>query len=84
MQLEKLDLLEERLGQFIARYRKLLEENNSLKQALEAESLRVKELEAEAGSTRTERERFKTKLDRIINVVEQLELLQEQETGEAE
>lgn len=84
MQLEKLDLLEKRLGLFVARYTGLVEENSSLKRSLEEQSARLRELEAEVGLYRQERERMRDSLDRIISVVEQLESLQEQEGGEGE
>lgn len=84
MQTEKLDLLEKRLGIFVARFNELTEENKRLRQSLEGQAARLREMEEELGRSHLERERFRDRLDRIIAVVEQLELLQEHEAGEGE
>ena len=84
MQLEKLDLLEQRLGRFVERFAKLKEENLSLHKRLEAQAARLEELETEVGLSRQERERLRDRLDRIIGVVEQLEQLQDGEAGESD
>lgn len=84
MQTEKLDLLEKRLGHFVARFKELEEENRSLRQSLESQAARLREMEEEVGQSRLERERFRDRLDRILGVVEQLEQLQEHEAGEGE
>jgi len=84
MQMEKLDLLEKRLGLFAARFTELKEENLRLRRRLDEQTARMREMEAEVGLSRHERERFRDRLDRIIGVVEQLELMQEEEAGEPE
>lgn len=82
MQTEKLDLLEKRLGHFVARFKELEEENKRLRKGLEEQTARLREMEEEVGLSRTERERFRDRLDRILGVVEQLEQLEEHEAGE--
>ena len=47
MQLEKLDLLEKRLNRFIEHFAQLTEENDFLRQRLETQAERLKELESE-------------------------------------
>lgn len=84
MQLEKLDLLEKRLGLFVARFAGLKGENDALRKSLDEREARLRELEAEVGLFRSERERIRDSLDRIIEVVDQLESLQEQDAGEGE
>lgn len=84
MQSEKLDLLEKRLGIFVERFNTLSEENKRLRQSLDSQAARLREMEEEVGQSRLERERFRDRLDRILGVVEQLELLQEHEAGEGE
>lgn len=84
MQLEKLDLLEQRLGRFVDRFARLKEENEELRKKLEAQANMIGELEAEVGLSRQERERLRDRLDRIIGVVEQLEQLQDEEAGESD
>ena len=84
MQLEKLDLLEKRLGRFVEQYAQLKEEKSLLQSRLDEQTARLKQLEAQAGQFREERESLRERLDRIMGMVEELEQLQEPDAGEAE
>ena len=77
MQLEKLDLLEKRLGQFVERFAQLKEENAFLRQRLESQTARVEALEKETADYREQKEQMRQRLDRIAGVVERLEQMQD-------
>lgn len=84
MKLEKLDLLETRLGRFIERHAQMKEENNVLRQRLESQAGRLRELEREVDQLQRVKQDARNRVDRIMGVVEQLEQLQDEESGATE
>ena len=84
MQLEKMDLLEKRLEQFVERFAQLKEENAFLRQQLESRTARVEELEKETAAYREQKEMMRERLDRISGVVERLEQMQDGGEGVSE
>lgn len=80
MHLEKLGLLEKRLGRFIERFEQLVAENMRLHERLEAQAQRVRELEEEVGRRREREERVRARVDRFVGIVGKLEEMERTES----
>ena len=76
MQLEKLDLLESRLNQFIEHFTRLKEEKNVLECSLEEKNGRLSDLEQEVGELRQERDVIRNRMSRLLKMIERLESLE--------
>ena len=75
MHLEKLNVLEHRLGRLIENFNRLKEDKALLESRLGEEADKVAGLEKEVGELRQEREAIRERLGRLVEAIERLETL---------
>ncbi len=81
MQLEKLNLLENRVNRLIEHFTRLKEEKNVLGRSLEEKAGRLTDLEREVEQLRQERDVIRDRLSRLVELIERLESLETAEPG---
>lgn len=80
MHLEKLNVLEHRLGRLIENFNRAKEDRALLESRLAEQAAKVAGLEKEVGELRQEREAIRERLGRLVESIERLETL---DTGDA-
>jgi chromosome segregation ATPase len=81
MHLEKLNVLEHRLGRLIENFNRLKEDKALLESRLGEEADKVAGLEKEVGELRQEREAIRERLGRLVEAIERLETLDAGDVG---
>lgn len=81
MQLEKLELLERELGRFADEYARLREENKTLQERLQAQTLEIRELKEELGGMDAKETKARQSLARIEGIVARLKELEKASAG---
>lgn len=81
MHLEKLNVLEHRLGRLIENFNRLKEDKALLESRLGEEADKVAGLEKEVGELRQERDAIRERLGRLVEAIERLETLDAGDVG---
>lgn len=76
MQLEKLNLLEDRVNRLIEHFTRLKEDKNVLERSLKEKAGRLIDLEREVEQLRQERDVIRDRLGRLVEMIERLESLE--------
>ena len=72
MEIDKFDLLEKKISEMLGRYARLKEEKNQLLKDLQQKDHEIQDLKAIAENQNEEKELVRTKLDKLIDNLENI------------